>query len=240
MIRDGDCDFALAGGAETCLVPEIIHGFENMNATIKIVPRDRAHDDPSQASRPFSIDRKGFVLSEGGGVLVLAAEEMLTTYGLRPKAEVLGIGWNSDAYHFVKPNKETVILSIREAIEDAGLEPGDIQYINAHGTSTPTGDSAEIECLRTIFGKHLQEIPVSSNKSQIGHTLGAAAAIEAALSIEAMQNKMLLPTINHLPDPELDDVDVVPNEVRKQDYHLFLSNAFGFGGTNCCVVFKGI
>jgi len=240
MIRDGDCDFALAGGAETCIVPEIIHGFENMNATIKVVPGDRAHGDPSQASRPFSIDRKGFVLSEGGGVLVLAAQEMMATYGLTPKAEVVGIGWNSDAHHFIRPNKETVTLSIREAIDDAGLQPGDIQYVNAHGTSTPKGDSAEIECLRSVFGGHLEKIPVSSNKSQIGHTLGAAAAIEAALGIEAMQNGKILPTINHVPDPELDDVDVVPNEVRKHDYHLFLSNAFGFGGTNCCVVFKGV
>lgn len=240
MIRDGDCDFVLAGGVETCILPEIIHGFENMNATIKIVPGDRAYDDPSQASRPFSIDRKGFILSEGGGVLVLAAQEMLEIYGLTPKAEVVGIGWNSDAYHFIRPNKKAIILSMREAIDDAGLHPGDIQYVNAHGTSTPRGDSIEIECLRSVFGKDLKRIPVSSNKSQIGHTLGAAAAIEAALSIEAMRNGQMLPTINYIPAPEFDDVDVVPNEVRRQDYHLFLSNAFGFGGTNCCVAFKGV
>ncbi|MBL6967659.1 MAG: beta-ketoacyl-[acyl-carrier-protein] synthase family protein [Desulfobacteraceae bacterium] len=240
MIRDGDCDFVLAGGVETCILPEIIHGFENMNATIKIVPGDRAYDDPSQASRPFSIDRKGFILSEGGGVLVLAAQEMLEIYGLTPKAEVVGIGWNSDAYHFIRPNKRAIILSMREAIDDAGLQPGDIQYVNAHGTSTPRGDSIEIECLRSVFGKDLKRIPVSSNKSQIGHTLGAAAAIEAALSIEAMRNGQMLPTINYIPAPEFDDVDVVPNEVRRQDYHLFLSNAFGFGGTNCCVAFKGV
>jgi len=240
MIRDGDCDFVLAGGVETCLIPEIIHGFANMNATIKVRPEDRAYDDPSQASRPFSKDRKGFVLSEGGGVLVLAAQEMLTAHGLTPLAEVMGIGWNSDAHHFIRPNMETVILSMREAIDDAGLQPGDIQYVNAHGTSTPTGDSTEIECLRNVFGQDLETIPVSSNKSQIGHTLGAAAAIEAALSIEAMKNGKILPTVNHIPDPNMSDVDVVPNEVRDQDYHLLLSNAFGFGGTNCCVVFKGV
>jgi len=240
MIRDGDCDFVLAGGVETCILPEIIHGFENMNATLKVVPEDRAYGDPSQASRPFSIDRKGFILSEGGGVLVLAAQEMMGAYGLTPKAEVMGIGWNSDAYHFIRPNKKAITLSIREAIDDAGLEPGDIQYVNAHGTSTFRGDSIEIECLRNVFEKHLKRIPVSSNKSQIGHTLGAAAAIEAALSIEAMRNGLILPTINHIPDPEFDDVDVVPNEVRRQDYQLFLSNAFGFGGTNCCIVFKGV
>lgn len=240
MIRDGDCDFVLAGGVETSILPEIIHGFENMNATVKIVPGDRAYDDPSQASRPFSIDRKGFVLSEGGGALVLAAEEMLTAHGLTPKAEVIGIGWSSDAYHFIRPNKKTVIRSIIEAIEDAGLQPGDIQYVNAHGTSTPKGDRIEIECLRSVFGECMKKIPVSSNKSQIGHTLGAAAAIEAALGIEAMHNGKILPTINHMPDTELDDIDVVPNEARNHDYHIFLSNAFGFGGTNCCVVFKGV
>ncbi len=239
MIRDGDCDFVLAGGAETCIIPEIIHGFENMNATIKILPGDRAYDDPSQASRPFSIDRKGFVLSEGGGVLVLAAEDMLATYGLVPKAEVLGIGWTSDAFHFTRPNSETVVRSIQEAIDDAGLAPGDIQYVNAHGTSTSRGDSMEIDCLKEVFGSQLEKIPVSSTKSQIGHTLGAAAAIEAALSIEAMQKGLVLPTVNHLPDPKLDGIDVVPNRVRKMTYDIFLSNAFGFGGTNCCVVFRG-
>jgi 3-oxoacyl-[acyl-carrier-protein] synthase II len=240
MIRDGDCDFVLAGGVETCILPEIIHGFENMNATLKVVPGDRAYGDPSQASRPFSIDRKGFILSEGGGVLVLAAREMIAAYGLTPRAEVVGVGWNSDAYHFIRPNKKTIALSMREAIDDAGLQPGDIQYVNAHGTSTSRGDSIEIECLRSVFGKDLEGIPVSSNKSQIGHTLGAAAAIEAALSIEAMRNGQILPTINHVPDPELNDVDVVPNEVRRENYRLFLSNAFGFGGTNCCIVFKGV
>jgi len=240
MIRDGDCDFVLAGGAETCIIPEIIHGFENMNATLKVVPGDRACDDPSQASRPFSIDRKGFILSEGGGVLVLAAREMIDAYGLMPMAEVMGIGWKSDAHHFIRPNKKTITQCLREAIEDAGLQSGDIQYANAHGTSTARGDQIEIECMREVFGKDLKRIPVSSNKSQIGHTLGAAAAIEAALSIEAMRQGLLLPTINHIPDPDLGDVDVVPNEARKMDYHVFLSNAFGFGGTNCCIVFKGV
>jgi len=239
MIRDGDCDFILAGGADTCLMPEIIHGFANMNATVKIVEGDRAFADPKQASRPFSIDRKGMVLSEGGGVLVLAAEEMLSVYGLKPKAEVLGIGWTSDAHHFTQPNPETIIRAIREAIDDAQILPGDIQYVNAHGTSTPRGDLTEIECLRTVFGHHMEHIPVSSNKSQIGHTLGAAAAIEAALGIEGMQKGWILPTVNHIPDPALSDIDVVPNRARQQNYEFFLSNAFGFGGTNCCIVFRG-
>ncbi len=240
MIRDGDCDFALVGGVETCLLPELVQGFSNMMATIKVGPKDRAHNDPTQASRPFSIDRKGLVLSEGGGILVLGAEEMLSNYGLTPKAEVMGIGWTSDAYHFTLPNAPTIIRAIHEAIDDAGLEPADIDYVNAHGTSTVKGDLAEIECLRTIFGRKLEKIPISSNKSQIGHTLGASAAIEAALSIEAMQKGIILPTVNHIPDPEFSDIDVVPNETRKQDCEIFLSNSFGFGGTNCCIVFRGV
>lgn len=239
MIRDGDCDFAIVGGVDTCIMPEIIHGFANMNATVKIAEGDRAFADPGQASRPFSIDRKGMVLSEGGGALVLAAEETLSTYGFAPRAEVLGIGWTSDAHHFTLPNPATIIRAIREALDDAEIAPGDIGYVNAHGTSTPKGDRTEIECLRTVFGADLARIPVSSNKSQIGHTLGASAAIEAILGIEAMRRGVLLPTINHVPDPELADVDVVPNAARKQRYEMFLSNAFGFGGTNCCVVFRG-
>jgi 3-oxoacyl-[acyl-carrier-protein] synthase II len=240
MIRDGDCDFAIAGGIDTCLVPEIIQGFANMLATIKVGPKDRAHGDPTQACRPFSLDRKGMVLAEGAGAVVLAAEEMLAAHGLVPKAEVMGIGWTSDAYHFTLPHPPTIIRAISEAIGDAGLQPEDIGYINAHGTSTRKGDKTEIECLRTVFGSALQRIPVSSNKSQVGHSLGASAAIEAALAIEAMRNGILLPTVNHIPDPELADVDVVPNAARKQNYELLLSNAFGFGGTNCCVVFRGV
>lgn len=240
MIRDGDCDFVLAGGVDTCLIPEIIQGFANMMATIRIGPNDRAYDDPTQASRPFSIDRQGIVLSEGAGVVVLAAEDCIATYGLQPKAEVMGVGWTSDAYHFTLPNADTIIRAMREAIDDAGLQPEDIHYVNAHGTSTLKGDATEVKCLRAVFGDALKNIPVSSNKSQIGHTLGASAAIEAALSIEAMQQGIILPTINHIPDPELDDVDVVPNLARHQRYEFFLSNAFGFGGTNCCIVFKGV
>jgi 3-oxoacyl-[acyl-carrier-protein] synthase II len=240
MIRDGDCDFALVGGVETCLVPEIVQGFANMLATAYITPQDRAYHDPAQASRPFSIDRKGMILSEGAGVLVLAADEALAAHGLTPRAEVLGVGWTSDAHHFTAPNPATIVRAIREAIADAGVAPGDIGCINAHGTSTPKGDTVEVDCLREVFGRKLPGIPVSANKSQVGHTLGAAAAIEAALGIEAMCRGVLLPTVNHIPDPELSDLDVVPNAARRHRYELFLSNAFGFGGTNCCVVFRGV
>jgi 3-oxoacyl-[acyl-carrier-protein] synthase II len=239
MIRDGDCDFVLAGGVDTPILPEIIHGFTNMNATVKVLPGDRAFTDPAQASRPFSIDRRGFVLSEGAGIIVLAAEEMLARYGLTARAEVLGVGWTSDAYHFTSPNRETIIRAIREAITDAGLKPADIEYINTHGTSTRKGDLTEIDCLRAVFGKTLAKIPLSSNKSQIGHTLGAAAAIEGALTIEGMQQGIILPTVNHLPDPRFDDIDCVPGAARHLHHELALSNAFGFGGTNCCIIFRG-
>ncbi len=240
MIRDGDCDFVLAGGVDTCLIPEIIQGFTNMRATIEITESDRAFTDHTQASRPFSVDRKGFVLSEGGAVLVLAAENMLEKYDLKPRAEVMGIGWTSDAYHFTAPNPETIVRAIHEAIDDAELNPEDIQYVNAHGTSTPKGDKTEVECLREVFGSSLEKIPVSSNKSQIGHTLAGAASIEAALSIEAMQNGLILPTVNHIADSAFSDIDVVPNQTRKQKTEIMLSNAFGFGGTNCCIVLRGV
>ena len=240
MIRDGDCDFVLAGGVEMPLVPEIIHGFANMNASIKIRPLDRAYEDPSQASRPFSIDRKGFVLSEGAGVIVLTAEETAAHYGLKAKAEVMGIGWSSDAHHFARPNRHTVVRAIAEAIDDAGLKPDDVGYINAHGTSTVSGDSAEIDCLRAIFGERLKDIPITSNKSQIGHTLGASAAIENALTIEGMQRGVMLPTINYIPDPQFDGLDFVADSARQRHHEVALSNAFGFGGTNCCIVFRGI
>ncbi len=240
MIRDGDFDFALAGGVDTCIMPEIIQGFANMRATLEITQKDRAFNDPTQASRPFSADRKGFILSEGAGVIVLASEDMLERYGLTPKAEIMGIGWNSDAHHITAPNPKTIIKAVRAAINDAELKPEDIQYINAHGTSTPIGDRTEVNCLKEIFGKKLEKIPVSANKSQLGHTLGAAAAIEAALSIEGMINGLILPTVNYIPDSELEGVDFVPNKPRKENFEIFLSNAFGFGGTNCCVVMKGV
>jgi 3-oxoacyl-[acyl-carrier-protein] synthase II len=240
MIRDGDCDFVLAGGVETCLVPEIIQGFSNMQATIKVGPKDRAAEDPTQASRPFSLDRKGFVLAEGAGVLVLAAEDAVQSLGLVPKAEIAGIGWNSDALHFTRPNGTTIIRAMHDAIDDAEISPADIGAVNAHGTSTPTGDGTEVECLRAVFGKNVSAIPVSANKSQVGHSLGASAAIEAALAIEAMARGIVLPTVNHIPDPRFGDLDVVPNTARKHTHEFVLSNSFGFGGTNCCIVFRGL
>ncbi len=239
MIRDGECEFALVGGVETCLVPEIIQGFANMLATIKVGEKDRAYADPTQASRPFSLDRKGFVLAEGAGVLLLASEEKIQSLGLPKKAEIVGIGMTSDAKHFTRPNKETIVRAIHGAIDDAEISASDIGSVNAHGTSTPTGDATEVECLREVFGKDVSRVPVSANKSQVGHSLGASAAIEAALSITAMSEGLVLPTVNHIADPAFEDIDVVPNKSRMHNYEHVLSNSFGFGGTNCCIIFRG-
>jgi len=240
MIRDGDCDFALVGGVDMPIIPEIIYGFANMNATIKVYPHDRAHGNPSQASRPFSIDRKGFVVSEGGCVLVMAAEEAIKAHGLRPRAEIAGVGWSSDAHHFTRPHKDTIVRAIREAIDDADLEPDDIDAINAHGTSTAAGDTAEIDCLRAVFGRSLEQKPITANKSQVGHSLGASAAIENALLIEGMEQGILLPTINYIHDPQFDGLDFVPDNIRRKQHGTVLSNSFGFGGTNCCLIFRGV
>jgi 3-oxoacyl-[acyl-carrier-protein] synthase II len=240
LIRDGDCDFVLAGGVDTPMTPEIIHGFANMNATIKVYEDDRAWADPGQASRPFSIDRRGFVLSEGAGVLVLAAEDAVRAHGLAPLAEVAGVGWTSDAHHFIRPHAPTIVQAIKSALDDAELTPPDIDCVNAHGTSTPQGDEVELSCLREVFGDHAAKLAITANKSQIGHTLGAAAAIEAALAIEGLQQGLILPTLNYRRDPEFDDLDLVPNQVVRRPHEFVLSNAFGFGGTNCCVVFRGV
>ena len=157
-----------------------------------------------------------------------------------PKAEIAGIGWNSDANHFTRPNSTTIIRAMHDAIADAEISPADIGAVNAHGTSTPTGDGTEVECLRAVFGKEVAKIPVSANKSQVGHSLGASAAIEAALAIEAMRQGIVLPTVNHIADPAFSDIDVVPNTARKHAHEFVLSNSFGFGGTNCCIVFRGV
>jgi 3-oxoacyl-[acyl-carrier-protein] synthase II len=239
MVRDGDADFAIAGGVEMPLVPEIVLGFANMNASFKLRPNDRAAADPTQASRPFSADRRGFVLAEGAAALVLASDDAIAAHGLSPIAEVAGIGWTSDAHHFTRPNQPTIVRAIKDALADAEIDATAIGSVNAHGTSTPTGDAVEVACLREIFGAHLPKVPISANKSQVGHSLGAAAAVEAVLAVMAMQHQRVLPTLNHVPDPELDGTNI-PTESRAHAHEFVLSNSFGFGGTNCCVVFRGV
>jgi len=239
MVRDGDVDFAVVGGVEMPLVPEIVLGFANMNASFKVRKTDRAFGNPGQASRPFSIDRRGFVLAEGAAAVVLAADDVVAAHGLRAIAEIAGVGWTSDAHHFTRPFQPTIVRAIRDALADAEIDAGAIGSINAHGTSTPTGDGVEVACLREILGDRLARVPISANKSQVGHSLGAAAAVEAVLSIMALENQTVLPTLNHIPDPELAGPDFVATS-RHHAHEFVLSNSFGFGGTNCCIVFKGV
>ncbi len=240
IIQRGDADVMFAGGVELPLLPVILYGFGNMRALITQKETDRAFDNPKLASRPYSIDRRGFVLSEGAGVLLLASFDFAKKAGLPILAEIVGQHMNADALHYTNPNVDTIADCVVGAVRDADLTLDDIEYINGHGTSTKVGDSAEIDCLRKVFGKRLSDIPISSNKSQLGHSLGASAAIEAALTVTSMQRNVILPTINYLPDPENNDLDFVPNEKREAAVDIALSNSFGFGGTNCCIVFKRI
>lgn len=239
LIQAGELDFVLAGGVDMPLVPEIVHGFCNMNATCKLKPGDRAEADPGQASRPFSRDRRGFVLAEGGAILVLAAAKAARDLGLTPRAEILGVGWNSDAHHFTLPSQPTVVAAMRAALDDAGVAPGDIGCLNAHATSTQRGDAAEAASLREVFGPDLAHLPIAANKSQVGHGLAAAGAVEAVLAIEGMQHGVILPVANLAPDPQFADLNLAP-AARAQAHELVLSNAFGFGGTNCCLVLRGV
>jgi 3-oxoacyl-[acyl-carrier-protein] synthase II len=239
MLRDGDADFAVAGGVEMPLIPEVVLGFANMNASFKLRPTDRAAAEPGQASRPFSLDRRGFVLAEGAAAVVLAAEDAARAHGLRPRAEVAGVGWTSDAHHFTRPHGPTIIRAMLEALSDAAVDAEAIGSVNAHATSTPAGDAVEVACLREVFGPHLRRLPLTANKSQVGHALGAAAAIEAVLAILSLEEQAVLPTLNYLPDPELADLDI-PGQSRPHAHELVLSNSFGFGGTNCCLIFRGM
>ena len=239
MVRDGDVDFAVVGGVEMPLVPEIVLGFANMNASFKLRKTDRAFDHPGLASRPFSIDRRGFVLAEGAAAVVLAADDVVAAHGLKALAEIAGVGWTSDAHHFTRPFQPTIARAIRDALADAEIDASAIGSINAHGTSTPTGDAVEVQCLREIFGQDLPRVPITANKSQVGHSLGAAAAVEAVLALMALEHQTVLPTLNHIPDPELAGPDFVATS-RLHRHEFVLSNSFGFGGTNCCVVFRGV
>ena len=240
IIQRGDADVMFAGGVEFPLMPVIYYGFGNMRALIVTRETDRSFDNPAAASRPYSKDRKGFVLAEGAGLLLLASLEYASTHDLPILAEILGVHMNSDAHHYTNPNQEAIAACAEGALRDAEMAPNDVQYINGHGTSTKVGDETEIACLSAVFGSYLKNIPISSNKSQLGHSLAASAAIEAALTVKGMQEGIILPTLHYDPDPKFAelDLDVVPDTPRKADIDVALSNSFGFGGTNCCIVFK--
>lgn len=238
VIQRGDADAMFAGGVELPLLPVVLYGFGNMRALITHKEGDRAFENPGAASRPYSADRRGFVLAEGAGILLLASVSFAQKNNLPILAEIAGQHMNSDASHYTNPNVDTIAECVKNAVGDAELTLDDIEYINGHGTSTKVGDSAEIACLRKVFGERLPRIPVSSNKSQLGHSLAASAAVEAALTVTSMQREILLPTVNYRPDSESENLDFVPNEKRDKKVDIALSNSFGFGGTNCCIVFK--
>ena len=233
LIQNGHADAVLAGGTESCIHPLILAGFSNMRGLAQ------GNGEPTKASRPFDAKREGFVMAEGAGVVMLEDLETAQKRGADVYAEVLSYGASNDAYHMAAPDPESVgvVEMMRNALERAGVQPDDVDYINAHGTSTPLGDLAETKAIKEVFGDHAYELAVSSTKSVMGHTFGAAGAIEAIMCALALQEQVLPPTINYRnPDPEC-DLDYVPNEAREDDVRVALSNAMGLGGHNGCVLF---
>jgi 3-oxoacyl-[acyl-carrier-protein] synthase II len=233
LIRRGDIDAAVAGGTESCIIPLILAGFIAMRGLV-------AEDEhPPLASRPFDATRAGFVIGEGAGAVLLEDWEHAERRGADIYAEVLGYGASNDAHNLAQPEPgaEGVATMMRAALRRAGVEPERVGYINAHGTSTPLGDAAETKAIKDVFGEHAYELAVSSTKSMMGHTFGAAGAIEAIMCILALRDGVLPPTINYRqPDPEC-DLDYVPNEARRTQVDVALSNAMGLGGHNGCVLF---
>jgi len=232
LIRRGDADVILAGGTEACMHPVILAGFTAMRGLVA------EEEDPTRASRPFDATRAGFVMGEGACVLLLEDFEHARARGARMYAEVLAYGTSNDAHHMAQPDPESVGVAemMRAALDRADLEPERIGYINAHGTSTPQGDLAETKAIKDVFGNHAYDLAVSSTKSVLGHLFGAAGAVEAMMCVLALHEGVLPPTINYrTPDPEC-DLDYVPNEARKVQVDVALSNAMGLGGHNACVL----
>jgi 3-oxoacyl-[acyl-carrier-protein] synthase II len=232
LIRRGSVDAVLAGGAEACMHPLMLAGFTAMRGLAV------ENEDPPRASRPFDATRAGFVMAEGACVFVLEELEAAQRRGAQVYAEVLGYGASNDAHHMAQPEPEAtgVAEMMRLALENANVEPGQVGYINAHGTSTPLGDLAETKAIKDVFGSHAYELAVSSTKSMMGHTFGAAGAIEAMMCVFALHEGVIPPTINYRhPDPEC-DLDYVPNEAREAKLDVALSNAMGLGGHNGCVL----
>jgi 3-oxoacyl-[acyl-carrier-protein] synthase II len=232
LIRRDRADTILAGGTEACIHPLILAGFTSMRGLAA------GNGDPTKASRPFDATRAGFVMAEGAGVVHLEELESAKARGAPIYAEVLGYGASNDAYHMAAPDPDSVgvVEMMRQALERSGVEPDEVDYINAHGTSTPLGDVAETKAIKEVFGGHAYELAVSSTKSVMGHTFGAAGAVEAIMSALAIRHGIIPPTINYEnPDPDC-DLDYVPNEAREADVRVALSNAMGLGGHNGCVL----
>ncbi len=236
MIKQNLADMVIAGAVDFPLVEPILAGFATMNGAYRPKEGQRP-DPPEKTSRPFSRTRRGFVVSEGAAGLILASEDFVKAHGLQAKIALAGYAMTSDANHFVAPNLPTVQRCIELTLASAGLTPDDIAAVNAHATSTKIGDKIEAEALINIFGKRVP--PVSANKSQMGHAMGASSAIETILAIEGMLHDTLLPTINYEPDPDI-PLDCVPEAARNLKQEFVLKNAFGFGGCNSCVVLQRI
>src|SRR3989440_3626618 len=233
-IRRGDARAMITGGSEKAINPLSLAAFDNMHAL------SRRNDDPQGASRPFDATRDGFVMGEGAGMLILEDLDFARARGAKILAEMVGYGSTADAYHVTEPapGGEGLVRAMRRALQKADLRPDQIDYINAHGTSTPFNDRTETQAIKTYFGEHAYRLAVSSTKSMTGHMLGAAGAAEAVICVLAIQTGILPPTINlRHPDPEC-DLDYVPNEARRRLIDVAMSNSMGFGGHNTCLIFK--
>ena len=234
IIQRGDADIMICGGAESAITPMSVAGFASMRAL------STRNDDPQHASRPFERDRDGFVIGEGAGIMILEELELAKRRGARIYAELVGYAMTADAFHLTMPDEtgSGAIRVMQKAIRDAGIQPQQVGYINAHGTSTPYNDKFETLAIKQTFGAHAYELAVSSTKSMTGHLLGAAGGIEGVFSVLSLYRNLLPPTINYVnPDPDC-DLDYVPNEPREAEVGYALSNSFGFGGTNAALLFK--
>jgi len=235
-IQYGEADAAIAGGTESVITPLAVGGFAVMRAL------STRNDEPQRASRPWDSDRDGFVIGEGAGLVILEEMEAAKKRGARIYCELAGYGLSGDAYHIAAPSEDGdgPARVMRNALEDAEINPDEVDYINAHGTSTPAGDRVETMAIKMVFGPHARKLAVSSTKSMTGHLLGAAGGLETAICALAVENQVMPPTTNYeTPDPEC-DLDYVPNVARSAPIRYALSNSFGFGGTNACLVFKRI
>ena len=234
IIKRGEADAMISGGTEAVITPLAVGGFSSMKAL------STRNNEPEKASRPFDRDRDGFVMGEGAGIMVLEDMEHALSRGAKIYAEIIGYGMTGDAYHITSPppEGEGAARCMRASLKDANIHPEEIEYINAHGTSTKYGDELETQAIKTVFGKHAYKLAVSSTKSMTGHLLGAAGGVEGVICALSIFNKIIPPTINlENPDPEC-DLDYVPNKARAMDTNMAMSNSFGFGGTNACIIFK--
>jgi len=235
LLKAGDADLALCGAGESAFMPAVVNGFATMKALFGGKAGDRAEDDASLASRPFSRDRAGFVMSEGAGMVALATASAVERLGLSPQAELLGYALNSDGSHMTLPNQDRITRCVGQALRNANIRPDAVDYYNAHGTSTQANDATETKVLKEVFHDHAKALLISSIKGAVGHSLGAASAIEAAACVRVLNDQVVPPTINYLADPEL-DLDYVPNQSREARVRTIVSASFGFGGTNNVLV----